>query len=235
MSASFMPLDRDQMAWRAARDLVDGSYVNLGLGIPVRVSDFAPSGREVMFHSENGVVGVGPVATGDAIDNDLTDAGSQRITLAPGASLSDSAMAFAMIRGGHIDVTILGGFEVAANGDLANWDTRSATKGPLVGGAMDLVSGARSVRVIMRHVTRDGLPRLVQSCSYPLTGAQVVSRVYTDLAVVDVVASGSGSGFLVREMVEGISREQLQARSGAPLDFASDCAALKVPTLSTPS
>ena len=224
---SFAPLERDQMAWRAAQDLLDGHYVNLGLGIPVRVSNFAPSDGEILFHSENGVVGVGPVARGNQIDLDLTDAGSQQITLAPGASLSDSATAFAMIRGGHIDVTILGGFEVAANGDLANWDTRSRTKGPLVGGAMDLVSGAGAVRVIMRHQTRDHRPRLVEACTYPLTGAGVVQRIYTDLAVIDVTEDG----FVVREIIAGLDREGLQSRSGARLRFAEDCGVLNPPAV----
>ena len=224
------PLSRDQMAWRAAQDLLDGSYVNLGIGIPVRVASYTPDDREVMFHAENGVVGVGPVAEGEAINPDLTDAGSQRITLKLGASLSDSVVAFGMIRGGHIDVTILGGFEVATNGDLANWDARSTTKGPLVGGAMDLVTGTRSVRVIMRHVTRDGGPRLVDACTHPLTGAGVVERVYTDLAVIDVCLEG----FVVREILSGLSRDELQARSGAALHFADSCKAMDVPVLGSP-
>lgn len=222
-----MELSRDQMAWRAAQDLRDGTYVNLGIGIPVRVADFIPDDIEVVIHAENGVVGVGPAASEDQADRDLTDAGSQRITLRPGACVTDSANAFAMIRGGHVDATILGGFEVAANGDLANWDTRSDRKGPLVGGAMDLVHGSPSVRVIMRHVTRDGGPRLVEACQYPLTGAGVVERVYTDLAVIDVTAAG----FMVREVVPDLSHEGLQAMSGAPLSFAADCRPLTPPAL----
>lgn len=220
-------LERDQIAWRAAQDLADGSYVNLGIGMPVRVAEYAPAGRDIMFHSENGIVGVGPVAKEGEADPDLTDAGSQFVTLRPGAALFDSSQAFAMIRGGFVDVTILGGFEVAANGDLANWDARSSRKGQLLGGAMDLVTGARSVRVVMRHTTNDGGPRLVEACGFPLTGVGVVDRVYTDLAVVDVTAEG----FLVREILEGVGREELQDLSGAPLAFAADCGVLQVPAV----
>lgn len=221
------PLSRHQIAWRAAQDLKEGSYVNLGLGLPVLVANYAPAGRDMMFHSENGIVGVGPLATDDEADPDFVDAGSQLITLRPGAALFDSTQAFAMIRGGHIDVTLLGGFEVSATGDLANWDAKMTHKGQLVGGAMDLVTGAKSVRVTMQHTTKDGAARLVETCSYPVTGVGTVDRVYTDLAVVDVTADG----FLVREMVDGLSREALQDRSGAKLSFAEDCGALTAPDL----
>lgn len=218
-------LTREQIAWRAARDLRAGEYVNLGLGMPVLVASFAPPEGGVIFHSENGVVGVGPVAEGAQVDPDLVDAGSQRITLAPGAAIVDSVEAFAMIRGGHLDVTLLGGFEVAANGDLANWDARLPRKGQLVGGAMDLAAGARSVRVMMVHTTKSGAPRLVSRCSLPLTGVGVVDRVYTDLAVVDV----QDGRFVVREHVSGIGRDELQILTGAPLSFAPDCRPLEVP------
>jgi len=170
------PLTRHQTAWRAAQDLEEGTYVNLGLGMPTLVANYKPKDRDFMFHSENGIVGVGPLASEDKADADFVDAGSQKITLLPGASLSDSAMAFAMIRGGHVDVTLLGGFEVSATGDLANWDAKMSHKGQLVGGAMDLVAGAKSVRVVMQHTTKDGSPRLVETCSYPLTGVGVVDR-----------------------------------------------------------
>lgn len=220
-------LDRKQIAWRAAQDLQDGMYVNLGMGMPVMAANYAPGDREIMFQSENGIVGVGPLATPEQSDPDLVDAGSQRITLVDGACVVSSSEAFAMIRGGHIDVTLLGGFEVAPNGDMANWDSEIPNKGRLVGGAMDLATGARSVRVLMAHVTKHGAPRLVERCALPLTGVGVVDRVYTDLAVVDVTADG----FLVREMVEGLSREQLQDRSGAPLRFAEDLKTLSVPAL----
>ena len=221
------PLTRHQIAWRAAQDLEEGTYVNLGLGLPTLVANYKPKDRDFMFHSENGIVGVGPLATEETKDSDFVDAGSQHITLSPGASLSDSAMAFAMIRGGHVDVTLLGGFEVSETGDLANWDAKMTHKGQLVGGAMDLVAGAKSVRVTMQHTTKEGAPRLVEKCSYPLTGVGVVDRVYTDLAVVDVTPRG----FLIREIIDGLSQEALQAKSGAPLLFADDCGVLTAPEL----
>jgi 3-oxoadipate CoA-transferase, beta subunit len=208
------PLNRLQMAWRAAQDIGDGMLVNLGIGMPVAVADYLRPEVDVFIQSENGVIGVGPLAAAEQVDTDLVDAGSRRITLRPGAAIVDSSWSFAMIRGGHIDVTILGAFEVAANGDLANWDMRVPNRGPLVGGAMDLAACAREVRVIMEHVTRKGAPRLVERCALPLTAVKCVSRVYTDLAVVDVTPRG----FVVREMVE-ISRDELQAKTGAPLLF----------------
>jgi len=220
-----IPLTRNQIAWRAAQDLADGAYVNLGLGLPVLAANYAPSGRDIMFHSENGIVGVGPVAQGAVADPDFVDAGSNQVTLAPGAALVDSAQAFAMIRGGHIDVTMLGGFQVSAGGDLANWDADIPNKGPLVGGAMDLAVGAKSVWVTMAHQTRDGAPRLVQSCSYKVTGIGVVDRIYTDLAVIE----RNKDGFLVREMIAGLSRDDLSGRTAAPLGFADDCAVLAAP------
>jgi len=180
-----------------------------------------------MFHSENGIVGVGPLASENEEDPDFVDAGSQKITLSPGAALFDSTQAFAMIRGGHLDVTLLGGFEVSQTGDLANWDAKMTHKGQLVGGAMDLVTGAKSVRVTMQHTTKTGAPRLVERCSYPLTGVGTVDRVYTDLAVVDVTSDG----FLVREMIAGLSGDALQEKSGATLAFAEDCTTLDAPKL----
>ena len=219
------PLTRDQIAWRAAQDLEEGSYVNLGLGMPTLIANYKPDGRDLMFHSENGIVGVGPVAGENEEDPDFVDAGSQKITLSPGAALFDSAMAFAMIRGGHLDVTLLGGFEVSETGDLANWDAKMTHKGQLVGGAMDLVSGAKSVRVTMQHTTKKGAPRLVKTCSYPLTGVGTVDRVYTDLAVVDITPDG----FLVQEIVDGLSRDELQSKSGAKLTFSDDCCLLCAP------
>jgi 3-oxoadipate CoA-transferase beta subunit len=221
------PLSRHQIAWRAAQDLQEGTYVNLGLGMPTLIANYNPADRDLMFHSENGIVGVGPVARENEEDPDFVDAGSQKITLNPGAALFDSSMAFAMIRGGHLDVTLLGGFEVSETGDLANWDAKMTHKGQLVGGAMDLVTGAKSVRVTMQHTTKEGAPRLVETCSYPLTGVGTVDRVYTDLAVVDVTPEG----FLVREIVDGLSREALQAKSGARLNFAADCGVLSAPEL----
>jgi 3-oxoadipate CoA-transferase beta subunit len=226
MSAA-APLNRRQMAWRAAQDVEPGSLVNLGMGMPVAVSDYLDPAADIFIHSENGVIGAGPLAAPDRADPDLVDASSRRITLRPGAAIVDSAWSFAMIRGGHIDVTVLGAFEVASNGDLANWDMRLPNKGPLVGGAMDLAAGARAVWVIMEHTTKKGAPRLVEACTLPLTGKACVNRVYTDLAVVDVTPAG----FVVREVLEGIARDELQRRSGAPLAFASDCRALTAPAL----
>ncbi len=224
---SYTPLSRNQIAWRAAQDLEDGMIVNLGLGMPVLCANYRPEGREVLLQSENGVLGVGPVAQGEEADRDLTDAGSQLITLIPGASVFSSAESFAMIRGGHIDVTLLGGFEVASNGDLANWDADMPGKGPLIGGAMDLAVGAREVRIMMQHTTKAGGPRLLEKCRYKLTAPACVNRVYTDLAVVDVTLAG----FLVREVLKGLSREELQAKTGAMLKFADDCGVLKPPAL----
>lgn len=226
-SPIFAPLGRRQMAWRAAQDLDEGMYVNLGIGMPVLAADYAPPGRELVFQSENGIVGVGPLADGDEADPDLVDAGSRMVTLAPGAAIVDSADAFAMIRGGHIDVTLLGGFQVSSRGDLANWDSLSQDKGQLVGGAMDLATGAGSVRVIMCHTTREGEARLVGECTYPLTGVACVDRIYTELAVIDV----GPDGFVVREMRPGLERDVLQAATDAPLAFAKDCGILTAPDL----
>jgi len=221
------PLNRRQMAWRAAQDIAPGSLVNLGMGLPVHVADYLDPTGDVFIHSENGVIGAGPLAAPERADPDLVDASSRRITLRPGASIVDSVASFAMIRGGHIDVTILGAFEVAESGDLANWDMRVPDKGPLVGGAMDLAAGARAVWVIMEHTTRKGAPRLVEACTLPLTGKACVGRVFTDLAVVDVTPAG----FLVRELVGDLTPEALQARTGARLAFAPDCRPLTAPPL----
>jgi 3-oxoadipate CoA-transferase beta subunit len=210
------PLNRLQAAWRAAQDIGDGMVVNLGLGMPLHVADYLRPEVDVFIQSENGVIGVSPLAPTDRIDTDLVDAGSRRITLRPGASIIDSSWSFAMIRGGHVDVTILGAFEVAANGDLANWDMRLPNKGPLVGGAMDLAVGARAVWVIMEHMTRKGTPRLVETCTLPLTAVRCVKRVYTDLAVVDI----AHDGMVVREMLDGMTEADLRGRTGAPLVFA---------------
>jgi 3-oxoadipate CoA-transferase beta subunit len=222
------PLNRRQMAWRAAQDIRDGMVVNLGMGMPVHVADYVPPDVDLFIHSENGVVGAGPLASPERADPDLVDASSRRITLRPGASIVDSSWSFAMIRGGHIDVTILGAFQVAKNGDLANWDMRLPNKGPLVGGAMDLAACARAVWVIMEHNTRQGAPRLLDTCTLPLTAVKCVRRIYTDVAVVEVTPGG----FLVREMLDGIDQETLQARSGAPLTFANDCRPLSAPAIS---
>ena len=168
-----------------------------------------------------------PTASDDAIDIDLVDAGSQHVTLQSGAALTDSAGAFDMIIGGHIDITMLGAFQVAPNGDFANWDAKLPHKGPLVGGAMDLASGAREVRVIMAHTTKQGEPRLVDECSYPLTAPRVVTRIYTDIAVVEITPNG----FVAREILDGVSADDLRQKTGAPIDLALDCATLSAPEL----
>jgi 3-oxoadipate CoA-transferase, beta subunit len=224
------PLNRLQIAWRAAQDIEEGMLVNLGLGMPVAVADYIRPEVDVFIQSENGVIGVGPLAPPDRADTDLVDAGSRRVTVRAGASIVDSSWSFAMIRGGHVDVAILGAFEVAANGDLANWDMRLPNKGPLVGGAMDLAACARSVWVIMEHVTRKGAPRLLPSCTLPLTAVRCVKRIYTDLAVVDATPAG----MVVHEMLAGLSEADLRARTGAPLVFAPDCRPLVTPDIALP-
>jgi 3-oxoadipate CoA-transferase beta subunit len=227
---TMQPLNRLQIAWRAAQDIEEGMLVNLGLGMPVAVADYIRPEVDVFIQSENGVIGVGPLAASEHLDADLVDAGSRRVTIRPGASIVDSSWSFAMIRGGHVDVAILGAFEVAANGDLANWDMRLPNKGPLVGGAMDLAACARSVWVIMEHMTRKGAPRLLPSCTLPLTAVRCVTRIYTDLAVVDVTPAG----MVVREMLQGLSEADLRARTGAPLAFAPDCRPLVTPDIVLP-
>jgi 3-oxoadipate CoA-transferase, beta subunit len=220
-------LSRRQMAWRAAQDLADGVYVNLGIGLPQDISNHVPPDREVIYQSENGILGVGPAALPGKEDPGLVDAGGQRVTLVRGAAIFDSADSFAMMRGGHLDFSFLGAFQVSAEGDLANWDALEEFRAPIVGGAMDLVYGAKEVRVLMEHTTKKGEPRIVQRCTYPLTGAKVVRRVYTNLAVLDVTPQG----MLAREIAEGLSFADLQARTGATLTLANDCRPLVAPAL----
>jgi 3-oxoadipate CoA-transferase beta subunit len=210
-----MNLTARQMAARVAQDIPDGSYVNLGIGLPTLVADVVPPGREIVYHSENGILGMGPAPEPGTGDPELINAGKQLVTLVPGGAYFHHTDAFVMMRGGHIDITVLGAFQVAANGDLANWATDDATLPPAVGGAMDLAVGARQVFVLTTHTTKDGRPKLLPTCTYPLTAAAVVDRVYTDLAVLDVTPDG----FVVREMVPGLGRAELQARTGAPLRF----------------
>ena len=208
------PFSRDQMARRAADDIPEGWCVNLGIGIPTMVANHVPPEREVIFQSENGVIGMGPAPAKGQEDPWLINAGKQVITLVKGASFVGHADSFGMIRGGHIDLCVLGAFEVAENGDLANWATSENDTAPAVGGAMDLAAGARRLWVLMEHTTKDGRPKLVERCGYPLTGLACVTRVYTNLAVLDVVP---GQGFVVRDMAPGLDFETLQARSGARL------------------
>ena len=221
------PLSRHQIAWRAAQDIPDGSYVNLGVGLPTLVSDYVPAGREVVYQSENGILGMGPAPAPGYEDPDLINATKHPVTLVPGASICHSGDAFAMIRGGHIDYALLGAFQVAVNGDLANWTVGGPDKTPSVGGAMDLAAGARNVWVLMEHTTRDGGPRILDRCTYPLTAPGVVKRIITSLAVIDV----GTDGLLVREMLEGLDLASLQAETEAPLHLAPDCQPLRCPPL----
>jgi 3-oxoadipate CoA-transferase beta subunit len=215
--ADYEPLTRDEMAARVARDIPDGWYVNLGIGAPLQVADHVPAEREVIFHSENGVLGMGPAPAPDRINRWLINAGKQYVTLRTGGSYMHHADSFALIRGGHLDLCVLGAFQVAANGDLANWSTSENDTAPAVGGAMDLAVGARQVWVLMEHQTKKGESRLVQRCAYPLTAPSVVKRVYTNLAVLDVTPAG----FAVRDIVEGLTLEALQKMTDAPLRMLS--------------
>ena len=215
-TTAFKPMSRTQMAARAAQDIPEGWYVNLGIGIPTLISDHVPMDREVILHSENGVLGMGPLAPKDAIEPWLVNAGKQYVTLRKGGSYCHHADSFAMIRGGHIDLCVLGGFQVAENGDLANWATSENDTAPAVGGAMDLAAGAKQLWVLMEHTTKDGISKVVRRCSYPLTAVGATRRVYTNLATLDIAPSG----FVVIDMAPGLTFENLQARTDAPLRMA---------------
>jgi 3-oxoadipate CoA-transferase beta subunit len=206
-------LDRLGIARRIAQDIPEGWFVNLGIGMPTAVSDFVPADREVIFHAENGVIGIGPAPAPQDVNPYLVNAGVQPITLRVGAALVHHADSFAIARGGHLDLCVLGAFEVAENGDLANWAHSLDEPTKQVGGAMDLAVGAKRVWVAMEHNTRTGAARLLERCVYPLTAKSVVRRVYTDLAVLDVTPRG----FVVRDMVDGLDFETLQAKTGARL------------------
>ena len=214
--ARYQPLTRTEMAARVARDIPEGWYVNLGIGAPLQVADYVPAEREVIFHSENGVLGMGPAPAPQEINRWLINAGKQYVTLRTGGSYMHHADSFALIRGGHLDLCVLGAFQVAENGDIANWSTSDNDSAPAGGGAMDLAVGARRVWVLMEHQTKSGESRLVRRCSYPLTALGVVKRVYTNLAVLDVTPDG----FAVREMIEGLTLGALQKVTGAPLHDA---------------
>jgi 3-oxoadipate CoA-transferase beta subunit len=208
------PLSRAQMAARVAQDIPEGWFVNLGIGIPTMIGDHVPAEREVIFHSENGILGMGPAPPADKVNPWLVNAGKQPVTLVKGGSYFHHADSFAMIRGGHIDLCVLGAFEVAENGDIANWATSENDTAPAVGGAMDLSAGAKRLWVVMEHTTKDGRPKLVEKCGYPLTALGAVSRVYTNLGVFDVVKS---RGFVVVDMAPGMTLEALQEKTGAKL------------------
>ncbi|TCR70639.1 3-oxoacid CoA-transferase subunit B [Bosea sp. BK604] len=203
---------RKLIAGRVARDIPEGWNVNLGIGIPTLVADLVPEGREVMFQSENGILGMGPAPEGE-VDPWLVNAGKQNVTLRPGASLFDHALSFAMIRGGHIDLCVLGALEVSERGDLANWSTSSNDTAPAVGGAMDLAVGAKRIWIAMDHTTKQGASKLVEQCSYPLTAAGCVKRIYTNLATIDVTERG----FEVIELIGGTTFETVQTHTAAKL------------------
>ncbi len=206
-------LTRDEMAKRCALDIPDGAYVNLGIGIPEGIATHLSKSRKVIFHTENGLLGMGPPPEVGAGDPELINAGKHQVTANPGAAYFHHADSFAMVRGGHLDLCVLGTMQVSASGDLANWSTGAPDAIPAVGGAMDLVAGVKTVYVITQHTTHDGEPKLVESCSYPLTGVGVVDRIYTDLAVIEVVEEG----FQVVELSPGVSFEYVQERTGARL------------------
>ncbi len=212
LEAERLGWSREEMARRTARDIPDGAYVNLGIGIPELVARFVPEGREVIYHTENGLLGMGPEPP-DGGEPELINAGKKRISAVPGAAYFHHADSFAMIRGGHLDICVLGAMQVAANGDLANWSTGAADAIPAVGGAMDLVAGVKTIYVITQHVTREGEPKLLERCTFPLTGVGVVSRIYSDLAVIDV----TDEGFKLVELAPGVDFDYVQARTGARL------------------
>ena len=206
-------LNRDQMAARVACDIPEGAYVNLGIGLPTRVANYLPPEREIFLHSENGLLGMGPAPAPGEEDPELINAGKEPVTLLPGGSFFHHGDSFAMMRGGHLYICVLGAFQVSRRGDLANWHTGAPGAIPAVGGAMDLAIGAKQVFVMMELLTKTGESKLVEQCAYPLTGIACVDRVYTDLAVIDITPEG----LLVREMVDGLGFEELQRLAGLPL------------------
>ncbi len=221
--AKFLPENvtargRDQIAARIAQDIPEGWFVNLGIGVPTLIANHVPEGREVIFHSENGILGVGEAPAEGEIQPWLVNAGKQHVTLVDGGSYFHHADSFSMIRGAHLDLCVLGAYEVASNGDIANWITLDRTKAPAVGGAMDLAAGARRLWVATDHLTRDGVSKLVANCTYPLTAPGQVPRIYTDLAVIDVTEDG----FLVTEMVDGLTFDVLQDLTNAPLKWVAE-------------
>ena len=217
MTSTIKRFGRDQLAARVARDIPEGSYVNLGIGLPTMVANHLPAGREIVLQSENGLLGMGPAPAPGGEDPDLINAGKQPVTLLVGGAYFHHADSFAMMRGGHLDICVLGAFQVSVTGDLANWHTGAGDAIPAVGGAMDLAIGAKRVFVMMDHQTKSGESKIVARCTYPLTGVACVDRIYTDLAVVDVTAQG----LRVREMVEGLTLDELQRMTGVPLALSA--------------
>ncbi len=218
-------LSRRQIAWRAAQDIRDGAYVNLGIGLPTLVSDFIPKDREVVLHSENGILGMGPAPKKGEEDLDLINAGKGLTTLLPGGAFFHHNDAFLMIRGGHLDLALLGAYEVSERGDLANWTVEDPSTPPGVGGAMDLAAGAKEIRILLEHNTKEGAPRIRKQCQYPLTAPGVVKRIYTNLAVIDVTPDG----LVAREIVQGLDFAGLQDKTEARLTLANDWRVLEAP------
>ena len=216
-------LSRDRVAQLTAQAIAPGSYINIGLGIPTLVPKYLDPAKEVILHSENGILGIEGLTPGDDGDDDLINASKQRLQLIRGASIVDQSLSFAMMRGGHLDATILGAFQVAMNGDIASWSTGAEDDIPGIGGAMDLVAGARRVIVVMEHLARGGAPKLMKACTYPLTGLAVVTDIYTDMAIIRI---DRARGFVVHGIAEGLSRDELQSATDAPLTFADDVAVL---------
>ncbi len=210
------PLTRDAIAARLAQDIQDQWHVNLGIGIPELVANYIPKDREVLLHSENGILGMGPYPDEKDIDWTLINAGKKPITTIKGASFFDHAWSFGIVRGGHLQLCVLGGYQVAPNGDLANWARDADDPLPAIGGAMDLAAGALRIFVIMTHNAKNGDPKVMKACTYPLTGAGVVKKVFTDLCVLEVTPDG----FLVTDMIAGLTQQELQDRTDAPLTFA---------------
>lgn len=217
-------LTREGVAYRVACDLAEGSYVNLGVGIPSLIPTFLPAGKEIFVHSENGLLGIGLYAEPGAEDPDVVNATKEYVTLLPSATVFDHALSFTMIRGGHITHAVIGAMEVAANGDLANWRV-PGEKVPGVGGAMDLAFGVKNLYVAMTHVTIKGVPKIRNACTYPLTAPRCVRRIFTDMALIDVTPEG----LLLREVAPGLSIAAVQSMTEAPLRIASDCGEMKVP------
>ena len=213
MSDQQIGWNRDQMAERAAQDIPNGAYVNLGIGIPEKVVRYVPKGREVIYHTENGLLGMGDTPLAGKEDPELINAGKRMVTAIPGAAFFHHADSFSMIRGGHIDICVLGAMQVSQKGDLANWSTGDEDSIPAVGGAMDLVAGVKTINVITQHCTSDGEPKLVAKCTFPLTCKAVVSRIYTDLGVIDITQDG----FKLVELAPGVSFDYIQEKTGCPL------------------